>query len=72
MYKTWGDDFTYHPLGGVLLNKATDNFGRLPESTPACTSWTARSSGNVGVNPFVTITALAERNMDKIISSDIQ
>jgi cholesterol oxidase len=28
--------------------------------------------GNVGVNPFVTITALAERNIDAIIASDLQ
>jgi len=28
--------------------------------------------GNVGVNPFVTITALAERNMDAIVANDLQ
>jgi cholesterol oxidase len=27
--------------------------------------------GSIGVNPFVTITALAERNMEKIIASDL-
>jgi len=71
-YKTWGDDFTYHPLGGVLLNKATDNFGRLPEYPGLYVVDGSLVPGNVGVNPFVTITALAERNMEKIISTDIQ
>jgi len=27
--------------------------------------------GNVGVNPFVTITALAERNIENIIANDM-
>lgn len=72
VYKTWGDDFTYHPLGGVLLNKATDNFGRLPEYPGLYVVDGSLVPGNVGVNPFVTITALAERNMEKIISTDIQ
>ncbi|WP_456238384.1 GMC family oxidoreductase N-terminal domain-containing protein [Prescottella defluvii] len=71
VYKTWGDDFTYHPLGGCLLNKATDNYGRLPEYPGLYVVDGSLVPGNVGVNPFVTITALAERNMDKIISTDL-
>lgn len=27
--------------------------------------------GNTSVNPFVTITALAERNIEKIIATDL-
>ena len=27
--KVFADDFTYHPLGGCVLGKATDNYGRL-------------------------------------------
>jgi cholesterol oxidase len=27
--------------------------------------------GNTAVNPFVTITALAERNIERIIASDL-
>lgn len=71
VYKTWGDDFTYHPLGGCLLNKATDNYGRLPEYPGLYVVDGSLVPGNVGVNPFVTITALAERNMEKIISTDL-
>lgn len=72
VYKTWGDDFTYHPLGGCLLGKATDNHGRLHEYPGLYVVDGSLVPGNVGVNPFVTITALAERNMDAIIASDLQ
>ncbi|MFD4267953.1 GMC oxidoreductase [Rhodococcus sp. NPDC058481] len=70
-YKTWGDDFTYHPLGGCILNQATDNFGRLPEYPGLYVMDGSLVPGNVGVNPFVTITALAERNMATIVASDL-
>ncbi|WP_433608076.1 GMC family oxidoreductase N-terminal domain-containing protein [Prescottella agglutinans] len=71
VYKTWGDDFTYHPLGGCVLNQATDNYGRLPEYPGLYVVDGSLVPGNVGVNPFVTITALAERNMAKVISTDL-
>ncbi len=70
VYKTWGDDFTYHPLGGCVLNKATDNYGRLPGYPGLYVVDGALVPGNTGVNPFVTITALAERNMEKVIATD--
>lgn len=69
--KTWGDHFTYHPLGGCLLNKATDNYGRLGGYPGLYVMDGALVPGNVGVNPFVTITALAERNIEKIIATDM-
>jgi len=72
VYKTWGDDFTYHPLGGCLLGKATDNHGRLHEYPGLYVMDGSLVPGNVGVNPFVTITALAERNMDAIVANDLQ
>ncbi len=71
LHKEFGDEFTYHPLGGCLLNSATDNFGRLPEYPGLYVVDGSLVPGNVGVNPFVTITALAERNMEKIISTDL-
>jgi cholesterol oxidase len=63
---------TAHPLGGVVMGKACDFYGRvagykglyvvdgalIPGSTAAC-------------NPAFTIAALAERCMDKIIAEDI-
>jgi cholesterol oxidase len=67
-YKIWGDDFTYHPLGGCLLNSATDNFGRLLGYPGLYVMDGSLVPGSVGVNPFVTITAMVERNMANVIS----
>jgi len=69
--KVWGDDFTYHPLGGCVLNQATDNYGRLPGYPGLYVMDGSLIPGSTGVNPFVTITALAERNIDKIIATDL-
>jgi cholesterol oxidase len=69
--KVWGDDFTYHPLGGCILNQATDNFGRLPGYPGLYVMDGSLIPGSTGVNPFVTITALAERNIEKILTTDL-
>lgn len=71
VYKTWGDDLTYHPLGGCVLNQATDNYGRLPGYPGLYVMDGSLVPGSTGVNPFVTITALAERNIEKIIATDL-
>jgi cholesterol oxidase len=70
VYKIWGDHLTYHPLGGAVLNRATDNHGRLHGHPGLYVIDGALIPGNTTVNPFVTITALAERNIDKIIATD--
>lgn len=69
--KAFGDDFTYHPLGGCLLGKATDTYGRVKGYEGLYINDGSLIPGNVGVNPFVTITALAERNIERIINEDI-
>ncbi|MFS8097249.1 GMC family oxidoreductase [Lentzea alba] len=71
IYKIWGDHLTYHPLGGAILNKATDNYGRLHGYPGLYVMDGALIPGNTTVNPFVTITALAERNIEKIIATDL-
>jgi cholesterol oxidase len=71
VYKTWGDDLTYHPLGGCVLNQATDNYGRLPGYPGLYVVDGSLIPGSTGVNPFVTITALAERNLDRILATDL-
>jgi cholesterol oxidase len=71
VYKTWGDDLTYHPLGGCVLNQATDNYGRLPGYPGLYVVDGSLIPGSTGVNPFVTITALAERNLERIITTDL-
>ncbi|MHB9756219.1 GMC oxidoreductase [Streptomyces sp. BYX5S] len=70
-YKIWGDHLTYHPLGGAVLNKATDNYGRLHGYAGLYVIDGALIPGNTSVNPFVTITALAERNIAKIVAADL-
>ncbi|WP_106399453.1 GMC oxidoreductase [Actinocorallia populi] len=69
--KVWNDGLTYHPLGGVVLNKATDNYGRLRGYAGLYVIDGSLIPGNTSVNPFVTITALAERNIEKIIATDL-
>jgi cholesterol oxidase len=71
VYKIWGDHLTYHPLGGAVLDKATDNYGRLHGYSGLYVVDGALIPGNTSVNPFVTITALAERNIEKIIATDL-
>ncbi|WP_156726084.1 GMC oxidoreductase [Streptomyces apocyni] len=71
-YKIWGDHLTYHPLGGAVLNRATDNHGRLHGYTGLYVIDGSLIPGNASVNPFVTITALAERNIESLIATDFQ
>ncbi|WSY80677.1 GMC oxidoreductase [Streptomyces sp. NBC_00876] len=71
VYKVWGDHLTYHPLGGAVLDRATDNYGRLHGYSGLYVIDGSLIPGNTSVNPFVTITALAERNIEKIIATDL-
>jgi cholesterol oxidase len=70
-YKIWQDGLTYHPLGGAVINKATDNYGRLHGYDGLYVIDGSLIPGNTTVNPFVTITALAERNIDNILANDV-
>ncbi|MFC4050468.1 GMC oxidoreductase [Actinomadura syzygii] len=70
-YKIWGDHLTYHPLGGAVLNRATDNYGRLRGHPGLYAIDGSLIPGNTSVNPFVTITALAERNIEEVIATDL-
>ncbi len=65
--RTFADDFTYHPLGGCLLGSATDDFGAVRGYRGLHVVDGSLIPGSVGVNPFVTITALAERNIERAI-----
>ncbi len=67
-----GESVTFHPLGGCVMGQATDGVGRLmgqenfyvidgslvPGSTPCS-------------NPFWTISAIAERCIERIIAEDL-
>ncbi|MEY4429328.1 MAG: hypothetical protein RLZZ182_2017 [Pseudomonadota bacterium] len=66
--RAFADDFTYHPLGGCLLGRATDDMGQLKGCPGLYVNDGSLIPGSVGVNPFVTITALAERNIARILA----
>lgn len=69
--KVFSDDFTYHPLGGCVLGKATDLYGRVKGYNNLYINDGSLIPGGIGANPFVTITAMAERNIEYLIENDI-
>lgn len=69
--RKFADDFTYHPLGGCPLGSATDSYGRVKNYNYFYINDGALLPGNLGVNPFLTIAAMAERNIAQIIAEDI-
>ncbi|MFI9275921.1 GMC oxidoreductase [Kitasatospora sp. NPDC052896] len=69
--KNFADDFCYHPLGGCVLGKATDTYGRVAGYKNLYVTDGSLIPGSIGVNPFVTITALAERNIERVIQQDV-
>jgi cholesterol oxidase len=69
--KVFSDDFTYHPLGGCLLGRATDEYGRVRGHQNLYVTDGSLIPGSIGANPFVTITALAERNLSRITATDL-
>jgi cholesterol oxidase len=68
--KVFADDFCYHPLGGCVLGKATDNYGRVKGYSKLYVTDGSLVPGSIGVNPFMTITALAERTMARVLVED--
>ncbi len=62
---------TAHPLGGVVLGRATDNIGRVRNHRGLYVVDGALIPGHTGcTNPALTIAALAERNIERIINRD--
>lgn len=60
--------FTAHPLGGAVLGRATDNYGRVHGHPGLYVMDGAAVPGSTGtVNPSLTIAALAERNIEAIV-----
>jgi cholesterol oxidase len=69
--RAFADDFCYHPLGGCVLGEATDLYGRVNGYRNLYVTDGSLVPGSIGVNPFVTITALAERNVERVIAQDV-
>lgn len=68
--KGFGPEICYHPLGGIVLGESTDNFGRLKGCKNLYVTDGSLIPGSIGVNPFLTITALAEHCIEDIIEKD--
>ena len=63
--------FTYHPLGGAVLQKASDGYGRLRGYQKLYAIDGSMLPGTSAmVNPTLLISALAERALDNIIKND--
>jgi len=66
------DPSTYHPLGGAVIGKVCDDFGRVLGQRGLYVNDGALIPGSTAcVNPSLTIAALAERNIDHIVRNDV-
>jgi cholesterol oxidase len=59
--------YTVHPLGGCVRGKATDGYGRVLGYDGLYVNDASLIPGYLGCNPFMSITALAERNIEGIL-----
>ena len=65
-----GMDWTAHPLGGAVLGKVTDPYGRVQGHPGLYVADGSLIPGSTGsVNPSLTISALVERNIEQLIKS---
>ena len=62
---------TAHPLGGMPLGLATDAYGRVKGYSNLYVMDGTLIPGSCLANPSLTIAALAERNIEKILQDDI-
>jgi cholesterol oxidase len=58
---------TVHPLGGCVRGRATDAFGRVRGYDNLYVNDASLIPGYLGCNPFMSITALAEHNIEGIL-----
>lgn len=65
-----GYDVCYHPLGGAVLGKATSEFGKLKNHDNLFVLDGSLIPASIGVNPFLTITALVEYCMENLLKQN--
>jgi len=58
---------TVHPMGGCVRGKATDGYGRVRGYDKLYVNDGSLLPGYLGCNPFMSITALAERNIEGVL-----
>ncbi len=69
--KGYSDQSVFHPLGGAVLGKACDFFGRIKNYENLYVIDSASIPGSTAcANPSFTVAALAERNIADIIEKD--
>lgn len=66
-----GDNSTYHPVGGCPLSSATDAYGRVRPYQGLYVMDSSLIPVGIGANPALTVTALAERNVERILQEDL-
>ncbi len=66
--KKVGDDSTYHPLGGCPIGLATNDFGEVKNYPGMYVMDAALFPDSLVANPALSTTAIAERNMDRILA----
>ena len=65
-------DFTYHPLGGMVMGKACDTYGRVQGYPRMYVMDGSLLPGSCATaNPALTIAAFAERNIETLLSVEI-
>jgi len=70
--KRYMDDACYHPLGGAVLERACDTFGRVRNYPGLYVNDGSLVPGFAGcANPAFTVAALAERNIERILAEDL-
>jgi cholesterol oxidase len=69
--KAFADTSTYHPVGGCPLGLATDLYGRVKGYDRLYVMDGAMVPDGLVANPALTITALAERNVERLLRSDL-
>jgi cholesterol oxidase len=66
------EEYTFHPLGGAVLGQACDGYGRLAGYRGLYVVDSALIPGSTGAcNPALTVTALAERCLDDVVTRDV-
>lgn len=58
---------TVHPLGGCVRGRATDGYGRVHGYDNLYVNDASLIPGYLGCNPFMAITAVAERNVEGVL-----
>lgn len=65
------DPLTFHSLGGAVIGKVTDDYGRVLGQKGLYVIDGALIPGSTGcANPSLTIAALAERNIEQVLKTD--